>query len=106
MGDIIALAIGNPSWPSSRPNWDLRPLVVIVAALPILRYWLYLRLRPIVWLATAAAAPVFTGLGDAIGFSVLVPLTLLAAATGSLVMRTRSHRDASGGVCRDAPGGV
>lgn len=98
MGGIFALAIGNPGWPSVRPQWDLRPLVVIAVALPILRYWLFLRLSPIVWLVAAAVAPVFTGLGDVVGFSLLVPAALLAAAAGSLVMRTRSRRRAPGGV--------
>jgi len=98
VGDIVTLAIGNPGWPSARPRWDLRPLVVVAIALPILRYWLYVRLRPLVWLVAAATAPAFTGLGDAIGFSVLVPVTLLVAATGSFVMRTRARRHVPGGV--------
>jgi hypothetical protein len=98
MGDFLTLALGNPGWSGAPPRWDFRPFIVVLVALPVLRLWLGLRLRPIVWLVAVAVAPVFTGIGDAIGFSLLVPMLLLPVATAGLVLRTRSRRRPAGGV--------
>lgn len=98
MGEILSLALGNPGWPTAPPRWDFRPFIVVLVGLPLLRSWLGLRLRPIVWLLGVAVAPVFTGIGDAIGFSVLVPLLLLPTATAGVILRTRSRRHPAGGV--------
>ncbi len=98
MREILPLALGNPGWSGAPPRWDFRPFIVVLVALPLLRSWLGLRLRPIVWLVAVAVAPVFTGIGDAIGFSLLVPMLLLPAATMGVILRSRSRRRPADGV--------